>query len=301
MMNDRKRQVLLTAQRIFTEKGFASTSVQEILDESGISKGTFYNYFTSKNECLKAILEHGHDEAKVRRRELLIGQDPTDKTILAEQLVVRLLVHREQKLLPILESIFLSGDDELRNYVKKMMLAEFTWLKTRLVDVYGKDAEPYAADCTLLLFGMMQQILHISSAHTKEEVNVNKLAHYLFRRMDSIIADMIRTKDVFLEEDVFSELGGRAEEEPISKGELLKRLAGFLELLGNDSKPASKQYVQFLLDELNTETPRIFVLESVVQSFREGFLGTSHASESRELANKVWRYMDTIRKDGPGR
>ena len=80
MMNDRKRQVLLTAQRIFIDKGFASTSVQDILDESGISKGTFYNYFTSKNECLMAILEHGHDEAKVRRRELLIGQDPTDKT-----------------------------------------------------------------------------------------------------------------------------------------------------------------------------------------------------------------------------
>ena len=179
------------------------------------------------------------------------------------------------------------------------MLARIAWLKTRLVDVYGKDAEPYSADCTLLLFGMMQQILHISSAHSKEEVDVNKLAHYSFRRMDAIIADMIHTKDVFLEEDVFSELGGRAEEEPISKGDLLERLAGFLQLLGNDSKPASKQYVRFLLDELNTE-PCIFVLESVGQSFREGFLGTSHASESRELANKVWRYMDTIRKDGPG-
>ena len=33
-MNDRKRQVLLTAQRLFIEKGFTTTSVQDILDES---------------------------------------------------------------------------------------------------------------------------------------------------------------------------------------------------------------------------------------------------------------------------
>ena len=78
-MNDRKRQVLLTAQRLFIEKGFSTTSVQDILDESCISKGTFYNYFSSKNECLIAILEHAHDEATVRRRELLIGQDLSDK------------------------------------------------------------------------------------------------------------------------------------------------------------------------------------------------------------------------------
>ena len=117
--------------------------------------------------------------------------------------------------------------------------------------------------------------------------------------MDSIIADMIRTKDVFLEEDVFSEFGRQDGRRTHFESNLLERLR-IPRVARNDSKPASKQYAQFLLDELNTENPRIFVLESVVQSFREGFLGTSHASESRELANKVWRYMDTIRKDGPG-
>ena len=54
-MNNKKHQVLLTAQRLFIEKGFAATSVQDIINESKISKGTFYNYFSSKNECIIAI------------------------------------------------------------------------------------------------------------------------------------------------------------------------------------------------------------------------------------------------------
>ena len=60
-MNDRKQQVLLTAQQLFVEKGFSATSVQDILDEAKISKGTFYNYFSSKNECLIAILDNGRE------------------------------------------------------------------------------------------------------------------------------------------------------------------------------------------------------------------------------------------------
>src|SRR6185312_3572892 len=105
-MNDRKRQVLLTAQRLFVEKGFSATSIQDILDESRISKGTFYNYFTSKNECLMAMLENARDEATVRRQELLIGRDISDKGILAEQILVRMRVNREQNLIPIFEAVF---------------------------------------------------------------------------------------------------------------------------------------------------------------------------------------------------
>jgi len=293
-MNDRKRQVLLTAQRLFIEKGFSTTSVQDILDEASISKGTFYNYFSSKNECLIAILGHARDEATVRRRELLIGQDLSDKNILVEQILVRMHVNREQNLMPIFVAVFHSGDNDLRTHMKNMHLAEFAWLTRRLVDVYGKDAMPYAADCAVMLFGMMQQVLLIWSNVSKEEIDSLKLVNFLIRRIDSIILGMISTNDAFFTEDVFLKLSKDLVEQTESKEQLLERLTGFSELLENDTIPAGKQYVQFLLDELRTESPRVFVLESVIRSFREAFKGFSHEPEAHELAYKVWRYMDTI-------
>ncbi|NYF23361.1 TetR/AcrR family transcriptional regulator [Sporosarcina sp. JAI121] len=292
-MNERKRQVLLTAQRLFINKGFSTTSVQDILDESRISKGTFYNYFSSKNECLIAILEHARNEASVRRRELLIGQDLSDKNILIEQISIRMHVNREQNLLPIYEAVFHSGDDDLKTFIKNMFLAEFSWLSKRLVDVYGKEVAPHAADCAVMFFGMMQQLLHVWSAVSKEEIDTSKLVSFVMRKIDSIISGMIDANDIFLHEDVFHKLNSDQGEEMETKAQLLERLTGFLELLGEETRPAAKQYVQFLLDELRTECPRVFVLESVVRSFREAFVGLSHEPEAHELAYKVWSYVDS--------
>ena len=46
-MNDRKQHVVHMAHQLFINKGVQSTSVQDIFEYSGISKGTFYNYFSS--------------------------------------------------------------------------------------------------------------------------------------------------------------------------------------------------------------------------------------------------------------
>src|SRR4051794_7816698 len=104
-MNSRKRHVILSAQHLFIKKGFLSTSIQDILDEAGISKGTFYNYFSSKNECLLAILENVWEEIFLRRQELLVGEDPADKGVLSHQIAVRYILNRENNLLPIYEAI----------------------------------------------------------------------------------------------------------------------------------------------------------------------------------------------------
>nr|WP_174495156.1 TetR/AcrR family transcriptional regulator [Salirhabdus euzebyi] len=40
---------------LFDEKGYSETSIQEIVDEIGVTKGTFYYYFNSKQELLKDI------------------------------------------------------------------------------------------------------------------------------------------------------------------------------------------------------------------------------------------------------
>lgn len=61
-MNNRKMHVIQKAHQLFLEKGFQATSIQDILDYSGISKGTFYNYFSSKNELLISIFKTLHEK-----------------------------------------------------------------------------------------------------------------------------------------------------------------------------------------------------------------------------------------------
>lgn len=51
--------IIETALFRFSEDGFKSTSMQSVAKEAQVSKGNLYNYFESKEELLKSVLEHG--------------------------------------------------------------------------------------------------------------------------------------------------------------------------------------------------------------------------------------------------
>lgn len=54
----RKQLILDAAITLFSEKGIEATSVQQITEHCGISKGAFYLSFKSKEELIHSIIEH---------------------------------------------------------------------------------------------------------------------------------------------------------------------------------------------------------------------------------------------------
>lgn len=55
-----KRKMIMEAGlRIFSQKGFHKTKIEEIAQEAGIGKGTVYEYFTGKEQLFQEILEDG--------------------------------------------------------------------------------------------------------------------------------------------------------------------------------------------------------------------------------------------------
>ncbi len=46
----------MIARKLFVEKGYDQTSINDILKIIEIAKGTFYYYFTSKEELLEEII-----------------------------------------------------------------------------------------------------------------------------------------------------------------------------------------------------------------------------------------------------
>jgi AcrR family transcriptional regulator len=53
---ERRIEILAAAGRLFTSKGYEKTTINDILEMVGIGKGTFYHYFSSKEELLDAIV-----------------------------------------------------------------------------------------------------------------------------------------------------------------------------------------------------------------------------------------------------
>ena len=58
-MNKTKRKIFETSMKLFAEKGYDATSVEDITATVGVAKGTLYYHFTSKEEIFDFLVEEG--------------------------------------------------------------------------------------------------------------------------------------------------------------------------------------------------------------------------------------------------
>lgn len=290
-MNAKKRKVLESSLILFTQKGFRNTSIQDIIKHANISKGTFYNYFTSKNECFLAILENTRYEASLRRHELLDGQDKKDRHILAKQVAVLLQLNREQNLFVLFEGIFQSSDEELKNYIAHHRLYEIQWMTSRLIDVYGEEARLYAYEAAILLFGMMQNLAYAYRTVHGEQLEPVKLVSTVLDYIHILMPYMIEKKEVLLNCDSLQLLETQLEEQQVTASIIYERLSGFLQRLPNEPNPTGEQFTIVLLEEFERDELRLAIIEVLLKPFREAFTNTSHESEAREIVHLIWTFI----------
>ncbi len=70
---ERRQEIIASARRLFQTKEYDHTTMQDVMDELKIAKGTIYHYFKSKEELLEAVVENMVDEDVARKRRQLEG------------------------------------------------------------------------------------------------------------------------------------------------------------------------------------------------------------------------------------
>ena len=123
--------ILSTSMKLFHEKGFDKTSMQEIVDASGVSKGSIFHHFRSKEEILTAVIVNqakAHDQiirkwldemegvtAKEKMIALLdrvfegadVGADPLDVQVLKSPQMILAIMQESLKIVaPTYAKIF---------------------------------------------------------------------------------------------------------------------------------------------------------------------------------------------------
>lgn len=95
---EKMRNVLSTAQQHFTAHGFDRTSIDDIAEESGVSKQTIYSYFPSKEALFRAAVSDRTDAIfNVIQAESLSNVDP--KTALTRVGAAFLQLMRDDKII----------------------------------------------------------------------------------------------------------------------------------------------------------------------------------------------------------
>ena len=75
--NDKQKQIILTAERLFSSKGYDGTSVRDIADEAGINIAMISYYFGSKEKLMEALFEQRTTNVKLKVESLLQDDNRT--------------------------------------------------------------------------------------------------------------------------------------------------------------------------------------------------------------------------------
>lgn len=112
----KKRELVEIAERLFLEKGYAETSVDDILAASGLSKGGFYHYFKSKEEVLNASLNNLIEDSLKAFQE--VADDPSLNAL------------QKLKLFSSRKAIFQRAKRDYARYLGMLMNSDFTLYKS---------------------------------------------------------------------------------------------------------------------------------------------------------------------------
>ena len=74
---DRRNEILDTAEQLFFTKGYSKTTVNDMLQAIGIAKGTFYYYFKSKEEVMDAVVMRFIETGVVAAKKIAMDKELT--------------------------------------------------------------------------------------------------------------------------------------------------------------------------------------------------------------------------------
>jgi AcrR family transcriptional regulator len=288
-MNDRKQHVINKAQQLFIEKGYQATSIQDIIDFSGISKGTFYNYFSSKNELLMAIFTFLNQQLHIERNRLLVGQSPADIETFICQLELQMEFNRKNKLLVLFEEVFVSNDQALKKFLKRTQIKYVHWIFDRFMDIFGRSKEPYLLDCAIMFIGMLHQNIHFHFLAKESDGNYKQVIRYTVGRMEKMVEEIDRNGVQLLNPGILEKWLPECQSSDHSFKKKIEAGISTLKKCLRDDKDQMK-YLE-LLDFIQEETkqynsPRKFLIKSALLSLKEK-TGAAWETELKKLEQHI--------------
>jgi AcrR family transcriptional regulator len=129
--NSSRERILSTAEAMILERGFAGTTIDDIIDKAAITKGGFFYHFDGKRQLARALVER-YTEMDSRafqefnERANSLSEDPLQRTLIFLNLFAEMVAGMTQLHPGCLVAAFTYEtqqiDDEIRGMMEQTML-----------------------------------------------------------------------------------------------------------------------------------------------------------------------------------
>ena len=146
-MSSARERLLESAKRLFSQKGYYATSVEDIVESAGLSKGAFYFYFKSKEELFKILVEEMHLNIMKRLENFLERDLPLEDALIEHAKVFLEDIYQNRHIAQIFLFQLMGTNEEFRElyYTKiahlREMLAKMVDKAIQRGEITYKNAE----------------------------------------------------------------------------------------------------------------------------------------------------------------
>ncbi|QJD86686.1 TetR/AcrR family transcriptional regulator [Cohnella herbarum] len=233
-MQDKKKQILDAAIRCFARKGFNATSIQEIVDELGMAKGSIYFYFKSKDDLFVSVIEY-YGEMLF---ELMTGfpeeagLPPREKLILQWERQFGFVVEHLDFMRMLISEPLTGLHPQLQKLMIQIRARSHLWHVHHLLAIYGDSVEDYLEDAAALFSGIVKPFFE-AMLFEEWQFDSLRLSKFLLERLDDLVTGIIEDKETQIL--------------PSKDLKELRRLAGYAEEEGNEEMALLRQVADLVM------------------------------------------------------
>ena len=181
--DERKKQIRQAAMKVFLDKGFRNTVMNDIMETTGLSRGGLYHHYGSTYEILYDIMVEGN-----KYREKII-YDEMNKTsqdfseVLSEIILEKMLYQSDFVSIYAMFLQELNHDDKLKDLYKKLKKSS----SDSILMLFDEDVRGELSEAIELITDLINTfILGCEVLNARENFVNNKLA---LRKMIGVVLD----------------------------------------------------------------------------------------------------------------
>ncbi|MGX9133522.1 TetR/AcrR family transcriptional regulator [Rummeliibacillus sp. JY-2-4R] len=267
-----KRDIIIKKSiEILSKRTIASTSIQDITNACGISKGAFYLSFKSKEELLIAIFEYIINDSTHEYQEILnLQAEPREKLIQFFVLSFELLEKYSPFITSHIRELFTIFDQDALEKIHKNFQASDQMTLLLLREVYSTQITESQYDLLICIKGMIKGYGEFIVIQ-KQTIDYYELSKLLVNRIDVLVHAKLKTlitKEMF--ENVHHNISH------IDKDDIIAGIKKCKEEYSDN--PFLLDTFELLMEELKKDHPRIALLQGM----------TSNLSKNKDLR---WLYV----------
>ena len=187
--DERKQQIKRVAARIFVEKGFDNTTMEDLVKETGLSKGGLYHYYKNTTSVLYDIMLDGI----VYRNNVIAQSIASGKTWTVEFLAAEMAKKAvdTNKLMPVYVELLLAKkrNSQLEEVYKQLERTTFERFKAQNIEAETLNIAPSRVAFMIFFVNAIILSANVLKAHELVQDNQDLIKDIILRILEQSDSD----------------------------------------------------------------------------------------------------------------